>query len=95
MALRLPTNSKNTRRFERDSNTELVATPHRCGAVMVRQARERSNWRWDELKRQFTSNFNSTYKRPASTEEVKACTQKSTTNHFSHTYNDGASSRTP
>jgi hypothetical protein len=31
---------------------------------------------WDELKRQFTSNLNSTYKRPASTEEVKACTQK-------------------
>jgi hypothetical protein len=31
---------------------------------------------WDEFKRQFTSNFNLTYKRPASTEEVKACTQK-------------------
>jgi hypothetical protein len=31
---------------------------------------------WDELKRQFTSNFNSTYKRPASMEEVKACTHK-------------------
>jgi hypothetical protein len=31
---------------------------------------------WDELKRQFTSNFNSTYKRLASMEEVKACTQK-------------------
>jgi hypothetical protein len=31
---------------------------------------------WDELKRQFTSNFKSTYKRPASIEEVKACTQQ-------------------
>jgi hypothetical protein len=31
---------------------------------------------WDELARQFMSNFNSTYKWPASTEEVKACTQK-------------------
>jgi hypothetical protein len=31
---------------------------------------------WGELARQFTSNFNSTYKRSASTEEVKACTQK-------------------
>jgi hypothetical protein len=30
----------------------------------------------DELKRQFTSNFNSTYKRPTSMEEVKASTQK-------------------
>jgi hypothetical protein len=31
---------------------------------------------WEELTRQFTSNFNSTYKRPASTEEVNACTQQ-------------------
>jgi hypothetical protein len=31
---------------------------------------------WDELKRWFTSNFNSTYKRPSSIEKVKACTQK-------------------
>jgi hypothetical protein len=31
---------------------------------------------YDELAKQFTSNFNSTYKRPASKEEVKACTQK-------------------
>jgi hypothetical protein len=28
---------------------------------------------WDELTKQFTSNFKSTYKRPASIEEVKAC----------------------
>jgi hypothetical protein len=32
--------------------------------------------RWDGLAKQFISNFNSTYKRPASTKEVKACTQK-------------------
>jgi hypothetical protein len=31
---------------------------------------------WDELAKQFISNFNLTYKRPTSTEEVKACTQK-------------------
>jgi hypothetical protein len=30
---------------------------------------------WDELKKQFTSNFKSTYKWPASIEEVKACIQ--------------------
>jgi hypothetical protein len=30
----------------------------------------------DKLTRQFTSNFNSTYKRPTSMEAVKACTQK-------------------
>jgi hypothetical protein len=31
---------------------------------------------WAELKRQCTSNFNSTHQRPTSTEEVKACMQK-------------------
>jgi hypothetical protein len=30
---------------------------------------------WDKLTRKFTSNFNSTYKRPASIEEVKASMQ--------------------
>jgi hypothetical protein len=32
--------------------------------------------RWDELTKQFTSNFKSTYKWPASIEEVKACIQQ-------------------
>jgi hypothetical protein len=31
---------------------------------------------WDKLAKQFISNLYSTYKRPASTEEVKACTHK-------------------
>jgi hypothetical protein len=31
---------------------------------------------WDELAKQFIGNFKSTYKRAASTEELKACTQK-------------------
>jgi hypothetical protein len=31
---------------------------------------------WDEHTKQFTSNFKSTYKRPVSIEEVKACTQQ-------------------
>jgi hypothetical protein len=31
---------------------------------------------WDELTKQFTSNFKSTYNRPASIEEVKACIQQ-------------------
>jgi hypothetical protein len=31
---------------------------------------------WGELKSQFTRNFRSTYKRPASLEEVKACVQR-------------------
>jgi hypothetical protein len=31
---------------------------------------------WEELTKQFTSNFKSTYKRPVSIEEVKACVQQ-------------------
>jgi hypothetical protein len=31
---------------------------------------------WGELKSQFTRNFRSTYKRPTSLEEVKACVQR-------------------
>jgi hypothetical protein len=31
---------------------------------------------WEELTKQFTSNFKSTYKRPASIEEVKVCVQQ-------------------
>jgi hypothetical protein len=31
---------------------------------------------WEELTKQFTSKFKSTYKRPASIEEVKACIQQ-------------------
>jgi hypothetical protein len=31
---------------------------------------------WEDLMKQFTSNFRSTYKRPASIEEVKACVQQ-------------------
>jgi hypothetical protein len=45
MALRLPTSSNNTRGLERDSNAELAAAPHWHGTVMVRQARERNNWK--------------------------------------------------
>jgi hypothetical protein len=31
---------------------------------------------WEELTKQFTSNFKSTYKRPTSIEEVRACVQQ-------------------
>jgi hypothetical protein len=45
MALRLPTSNKNTRGLKRDSNAKLAATPHRRGAVMVRQYRDRNDWK--------------------------------------------------
>jgi hypothetical protein len=32
---------------------------------------------WGKLEKQFTNNFQSTYTRPASIEEVKSCVQKS------------------
>jgi hypothetical protein len=49
---------------------------------------------WDELTRQFTSNFMSTYKRLGSIEEVKACIH-SVMRHLDHTYKDGALSKIP
>jgi hypothetical protein len=51
MALRLSTSSKNTRGLERDSNAKFAATPHRRGAVMVRQARERNNWKLGQTQK--------------------------------------------
>jgi hypothetical protein len=48
---------------------------------------------WEELTKQFTSNFKSTYKRPASIEEVKARVQQR--NETLRSYKGGASSRFP
>jgi hypothetical protein len=73
MAFKLPVGSKNIRRNQENSNAKLTVTPHRCSKVMVKQTRRRNNWSWEELTKQFTSNFKLTYKRPASIEEVKAC----------------------
>jgi hypothetical protein len=47
---------------------------------------------WEDLTRQFTSNFRSTYKRPASIEEVKACVQQRDET-LQHTSKYGASSK--
>jgi hypothetical protein len=43
---------------------------------MVKQTRKKTIGSWEELTKQFTSNFKSTYKWPASIEEVKACVQQ-------------------
>jgi hypothetical protein len=76
MALGLSTSSKNIRRNKRNNNAKFAITPHRRSKVMVEQARKRTIGSWEELTKQFTSSFNSTYKRPASIEEVKACVQQ-------------------
>jgi hypothetical protein len=77
MAFRLPASSKNIRGNQGNSNAKFAVTPHWCSKVMVKQTRRGNNFgSWEELTKQFTSNFKSTYKRPASIEEVKACVQQ-------------------
>jgi hypothetical protein len=76
MALRLPASSKNTRGSKETTMQRLQL--HLTSAVWswLGKLGGETIGSWDELARQFTSNFNLTYKRPGSTEEVKACTQK-------------------
>jgi hypothetical protein len=76
MALGIPTGSENIGRNKGNSNAKLATTPHRCIKVMVEQVRKRNNWKLGGITKQFTSNFKSTYKWPASIEEVKACIQQ-------------------
>jgi hypothetical protein len=45
---------------------------------------------WGELESRFARNFCSTYKRPASLEEVKSCTQSKRAKPYVHTYSGGA-----
>jgi hypothetical protein len=45
MAFRLPTNSKNIRRNQGNSNAKFAVTPHRCSKVMVKQTRRGNNWK--------------------------------------------------
>jgi hypothetical protein len=76
MALGLSTSSKNIGGSKGNSNANFAITPHRHSKLMVEQAKKGTIGSWEELMKQFTSNFKSTYKRPASIEEVKACMQQ-------------------
>jgi hypothetical protein len=51
---------------------------HLTGAARswLRKLEKETIGSWEELTKQFTSNFKSTYKRPASVEEVKASVQQ-------------------
>jgi hypothetical protein len=51
---------------------------HLTGAARswLSKLQRETNGSWEELTKQFTSNFKSTYKRPTSIEEVKACVQQ-------------------
>jgi hypothetical protein len=75
MALRLSTSSKNTGRNQGNSYAKFAITPHRCKSWLSKLEKETIG-SWEELTKQFTSNFKSTYKQPASIEEVKACVQQ-------------------
>jgi hypothetical protein len=76
MALRLLAGSKNTRRDKGNSNAKFVITPHRRSQVMLSKLERGTIGSWEELTKQITSNFKSTYKRLASIEEVKAYVQQ-------------------
>jgi hypothetical protein len=89
MALRLPASSKNTRGSKGTAMQSLQLHLTGTARSWLSKLGRDTIGSWDELTKQFTSNLNLTYKRPASTEEVKACMQ-STMNHCGHTYNAGA-----
>jgi hypothetical protein len=76
MAVRLPAGSIDTRRNKSNSHAKFAVTPHWRSAVLVKNLTQRFHQKLGELESQFARNFCSTYKRPASLEEVKLCIQK-------------------
>jgi hypothetical protein len=76
MALRLSTSSQNSRGLKRDSNAKSAL--HLTGAARswLGKLERETIGSSDELTKHFTRNFKSTYKRPTSIEEVKACIQQ-------------------
>jgi hypothetical protein len=76
MAVRLSASSTNTRRYKSNGDAKFAVTPHRCRTVLVEYSTNDSIGSWGELENQFARNFRSTYKRPASLEEVKSCVQR-------------------
>jgi hypothetical protein len=73
MALRLFTGSQNTQRIKGNNNAKFTTPPHRCSSSWLSKLERETIRTWEELTKQFASNFKSTYKQPASIEEVKAC----------------------
>jgi hypothetical protein len=76
MAIRLSAGSADIRGNKGDCNAKFAAAPHRRCMVLVEYPTQRIHRKLGELESQFTRNFRSTYKRPVSLEEVKACVQK-------------------
>jgi hypothetical protein len=76
MVIRLSAGSTDIGGNKGDCNAKFVATPHRRSTVLVEYPTQRIHRKLGELESQFARNFRSTYKRPASLEEVKACVQR-------------------
>jgi hypothetical protein len=64
--------------LQSNSYAKFATTPHQRSTVLVKQiTQQKFIGNWNELEKQFISDFRSTYTRPASLKELKACTQKS------------------
>jgi hypothetical protein len=77
MVIRLSSGNKNTRGSKATAMQSLQL--HLTGATQswLSKLPDDSIGSWGELEDQFTRKFRSTYKRPASIEEVKSCMQRS------------------
>jgi hypothetical protein len=60
MAFRLPTSSENIRRNQGNSNAKFAMTPHGAARSWLSKLGEETIGSWEELTKQFTSNFKST-----------------------------------
>jgi hypothetical protein len=76
MALGLLTSSKNIRRNKGNTMQSLQLHLTSATRSWLSKLEKGTIGSWEELTKQFTSNFKSTYKWPALIEEVKACVQQ-------------------
>jgi hypothetical protein len=76
MVIRLPASSANTQRNESNGNAKSAVTPHRRSTVPVKYSTQRFHRELGRAREPIPRNFRSTYKRPASLEEIKSCVQR-------------------
>jgi hypothetical protein len=76
MVIGLSTGSADIRGNKGDCNAKFAAAPHRRCTVLAEYPTRRIHRKLGELEIQFARNFRSTYKRPASLEEVKTYVQR-------------------
>jgi hypothetical protein len=76
MAIRLSTGSTDIWGNKGNCNAKFAAAPHWRRTVLVEHPTQGIHWKLGGTRKSIHKNFHSTYKRPASLEEVKACVQK-------------------